>query len=192
MIFSADRLCLRQTAKLITPKVSGFTLIELMVVVTIIAVLLGLAAPSFRDATLGSKLSGYANSLVGSIRLARGEAIKRNAWVAVCISTNGTSCANAGTWEQGWIVFNDINKNGSVDSASGEKIILYQQALNSNFKVTEASSTKILTMKPMGVGTTNYTFKVCRASPIGKEERQVNVYITGRTSVSTTTTGLCS
>jgi len=171
---------------------AGFTLIELMIVITIIAVLVGLAVPSFRDATLGSKLSGYANNLVASIRLARGEAIKRNSWVAVCISANGTNCASSGSWEQGWIVFNDANKNGSVDSGAGEKIISYQQALNSNFKVTEASSTKILTLKPMGVGTTNYTFNVCRSDPVGKQERQVNVYITGRTSVTTTTNGVCS
>lgn len=173
-----------------SPKASGFTLIELMVVVTIIGVLLGVGVPAFRDATLSSKLSGYANSLVASIRTARSEAIKRNSRVVVCLSSNGNSCASSGTWEQGWIVFPDANNNLAVDT--GESILLNQQSLPTGIKLIESSSTSVISFQPMGVTNTTYTFTVCRSSPVGKEERQVNVYGTGRTSVSRTTTGVCS
>lgn len=163
-----------------------------MIVMVIIAVLLAVGVPSFRDATLGSKLSGYANSLVASVRTARSEAIKRNATVSVCMSTNGTSCATAGTWEQGWIVMCPTSDSLVCDSSgTGTLVITHQQALPSGFKVTEASSTSTIAFKPMGISSTSYVFTVCRSDPVGTQERVVNVYSTGRTSVSRTTNGIC-
>ena len=79
----------------------GFTLIELVVTLTVAAILLAIAVPSFYDATLGSKLASYANNFVASVSLARSEAIKRNAAVTLCASSDGASCASGG-WEQGF------------------------------------------------------------------------------------------
>jgi prepilin-type N-terminal cleavage/methylation domain-containing protein len=62
----------------------GFTLVELMVAIMVLAILLGLAVPSFRDASLGSRLAGYANDMVASSQLARSEAVKRNRLVVIC------------------------------------------------------------------------------------------------------------
>ena len=168
----------------------GFTLIELMIVITVMAVLLAIAVPSFRDATLGSKLSSYANNFVASANLARGEAIKRNAEMKLCVSTNGTSCASGG-WEQGWIVFRDINDNGTVDSA--DTLIQRQSALPAGFKIT-ASGGPLITFPSTGVGVDgDGTLTVCRATPdVGKQERVVTLSLTGKTTVTTTTTGTCS
>ena len=73
----------------------GFTLVELMVTLLVLAVLLGLAVPSFRDAALSSRLTGYANDLVASVQVARSEAIKQNA-VATMVPV--------GSWQDGWVV----------------------------------------------------------------------------------------
>src|ERR1700746_2558911 len=81
----------------------GFTLVELMVAIAVLAVLLVLAAPSFTNASLPSKLRSLANSLRGASQLARSEAIKRDAVVTLCVSANGATCG-AGNWSQGWIV----------------------------------------------------------------------------------------
>ena len=72
------------------------------------AVLATLAVPSFRDASLGSRLAATANSLHGSIQIARSEAIKANAPVTLCASADGLTCATAGDWDQGWIVLRTI------------------------------------------------------------------------------------
>jgi prepilin-type N-terminal cleavage/methylation domain-containing protein len=59
----------------------GFTLIELMIAIAVFAILLAIAVPSFRDASLAARLGSIANNMVASVQLARSEAIKRNAVV---------------------------------------------------------------------------------------------------------------
>ena len=84
----------------------GFTLIELMVVIAVLAVLLSIATPSFTAFQRNSELTSLANKLVGSINAARGEAMKtgRSAFV---VPANGT------TWSSGWNVYVDMNADNA-------------------------------------------------------------------------------
>jgi type IV fimbrial biogenesis protein FimT len=160
----------------------GFTLVELVVTILILAVLVAMAVPNFTDATLGSKLSSIANNLVAGTQIARSEAIKRNADVVVCASSNGTSCNNPGTgWRAGWIV-------RVVDS--GEVVQRFEE-LPEDFRATEAGNKLSLTFPPTVVGVTTASVKFCRTSPVGKQERVVTVKTSGTASVSQTTVGTC-
>lgn len=179
-----------------TGKMRGFTLIELMVTIAILAILLGIAVPSFNDATLGSKLGSYANNLVASINLARSEAIKRNTLMTLCVSTNGTSCATTGGWEQGWIVAcKTTNPSTSCDGSGPDWIVFHrQQATASGFKISEVSSTtvRLIELMPTGVGSTPASFVLCRAAPsVGTQQRQMSLTSTGRATVSRTTGSSC-
>lgn len=156
----------------------GFTLIELLITITVLGILLAIAVPSFSDAVLGGKLRSYANDLVASAYLARGEAIKRNAVVNLCASSNGTSCT--GSWEQGWIVL------------AGTTVLQRQSALSSGLKMTESNNVVSISFQPSGVGVTPATLTVCRATPsAGNQERVISISATGRASVAKTTTGSC-
>jgi type IV fimbrial biogenesis protein FimT len=158
----------------------GFSLIELLIVVAITGILATVAAPAFREATLGSKLTSYANNLVASANLARVEAIKRNLPVTMCVSSTGAACTD-GEWSEGWII------------QSGATVIHRQQALASGFKMTEASAISAVNFHPSGIGATQSVFTVCRASPeAGSQERVITLTATGRASVKTTKTGSCS
>lgn len=162
----------------------GFTLVELMVVLVIVAVLLLIALPSFSVLTQRTKLKSYANELVSSVYLARSEAIKRNAPMTMCITKlpyDGT-CAGAGDWDQGWAVMdpNDV-------------VIKRQQSITSGIKVFGASSLHTMTFQPTGVTMANVGQKiltVCQQTPeVGIEERKVTVSATGKPRIETTNAG---
>ena len=159
-------------------EIGGFMLIELLVTISIIGVLVALAIPSYREATLGSRLRAMSNQIIGGVRVARSEALKRNATVTLCASSDGTSC-NAGTnWHSGWILL------------SGSTVLLKQDAAPSGFRLTSSNSQLIF--QPAGVGTTTDSFTACRKTPsVGKQERVITVDTTGRTSLARTATGVC-
>ena len=108
----------------------GFTLIELLVVVVMMAIVASLAVPSFQSLMARRAVSAAADALIGDLRYARSEAIKRSARVSICRSANGTTCSGAaGLWKDGWIVFVDANGNGTFEA--GDEIVRAQQALSS-------------------------------------------------------------
>ena len=108
----------------------GFTLIELMVTISIGAILMSLGVPMMRNLIERNAVSGQVNSFVGAVQLARSEAIKRGIQVVVCRSANAETsntptCAASGTgWESGWIVFADRNTNEQMSWSSGDSDVL--------------------------------------------------------------------
>jgi type IV fimbrial biogenesis protein FimT len=170
----------------------GFTLVELMIVLVVMAVLLALAVPSFMDAALSSKLTSHANNLVASTNFARGEAIKRNAIVSMCVSTDGSTCASGG-WEQGWIVMCDTTDGETCDTGGPDTLVFQrQQALPSGFKLTEAGGADSVDFLPTVIDSNQYTFTICRATPtVGNQERVVTIFPTRRASVAITNIESC-
>lgn len=169
----------------------GFTLPELLVTVTILGVLLAVAAPSFQDASVSSKVSDNATRLAAAASTARGEAIKRNGMVVLCKSANGTSCIDTGGWEQGWLVFHDVNRDGVKDAA--ETLILHDGAAPVGFKITEADGKNALSFTPTSVGSTTGRWTVCRATPeVHTVQRQLDVSATGRPAVKKITATTCT
>jgi type IV fimbrial biogenesis protein FimT len=166
---------------------AGFTLIELLVAIAIAAVLLRIAMPGMSSVMLSVQLSSYANSFTSTVQSARSEAISRNGFVTVCRSTSGTSCASSGDFQQGWILFVDVNGNGSVET--GDTILRKQGALSSDYRFT--SSAYSLVFQPSGVGSTSATLVLCRSEPAGEQRRDLSVTSTGRVNVSTVRNTTC-
>jgi type IV fimbrial biogenesis protein FimT len=157
----------------------GFTLIEMLVAIAIMAMLMMMAVPSLRDAGLPSQLRSVANSLVAATQLARSEAIKRNTTVTLCVSANGSSCGTGG-WQQGWIVL------------TGTTVLQRELPAPVGYHVTATGGSTSLTFQASGVGSTAETFTVCRSIPkVGAQERVVTISAIGRASVQTTTNGAC-
>lgn len=96
--------------------IRGFTLVELMVTVAVLAILIAIATPSFTSVINNNRLAGHANEFVATLQLARMEAVRRNARAVVCRSDNGSSCAAGARWN-GWIMFVDGNRNGTAEAA---------------------------------------------------------------------------
>ncbi|MGH8524507.1 MAG: GspH/FimT family pseudopilin [Gammaproteobacteria bacterium] len=95
----------------------GFTLVELMVTVAVLAISMSFAVPFMGDFIKNSRLVTQTNDLIASFQLARSEAIKRGARVTLCKSTDGVLCDPAadGRWDIGWITFVDTFVDPAVD-----------------------------------------------------------------------------
>ena len=102
----------------------GFTLLELMVVLAIVAILMTLAVPSLTRMLQSNARSSAVNTFLADMGYARSESIKLGGGITMCRSENSggaaSSCsvssAHTGSgWASGWIVFHDLDANGLRD-----------------------------------------------------------------------------
>jgi type IV fimbrial biogenesis protein FimT len=116
------------------PRAAGFTVTELVMVMTIVGILAAIGVPSFKYVTVSNRISSEINALLGDMQFARSQALKQGLPVTVCASTNPTApnptCSGSNVWNTGWIVFLDSNGSGQVDA--GEQVIRVQPAFNGN------------------------------------------------------------
>lgn len=178
------------------PVQRGFTLIELMVTLVVAAVLAGLAAPSLREVIANNRLKSHISALQGSLMLARTEAINRRARVVVCKSSDQATCATAGNWQQGWIVFVDTNDSATVDT--GEAVLQKVSALSGSFilkasgDLTDYVSYTITGAAKLKAADTAQTgvFNLCQTA--GGNARQIEVFATGRLSFGKESVATCT
>lgn len=163
----------------------GYSLLELLVVLTVGAILLSIAVPSMTGMLNTQRSTSLANSFLSSLNLARIEAIKRNARAVLCKSADGLSCAGSGGWEQGWILFHDANNNAALDH--GEQVIEQQGAVSQGLRLTgntpvadyvsySASGSAKLISGAFQAG----TFTLCLVPVSGADVRQIVLSSTGR------------
>ena len=101
---------------------TGFTLLELMVVVGIAALLLGLGIPALGDFIRNSRLTSAANDLLVDLNLARNEAVKRRRPVTVCATSTPEAATPNCDGGRGWVVFEDDNGNASFDAGADQRL----------------------------------------------------------------------
>ncbi len=94
---------------------------ELLITISVAAILLTIAVPSFSTLIKDNRQITQANDMITTLTFVRSEAIKRGSRVTVCKSSNGTSCAASGGWEQGWIAFADPNNDATL--TAGEELL---------------------------------------------------------------------
>src|SRR5690242_2410817 len=115
-------------------RAGGLSLIELLLALAIFAVIIGFGVPSYGDWIASRQLANHAEYLAQTLMQARTEAVKRSSRVNVCKSGDGKQCATAGTWSAGWIMYEDDDRDGSIDAA--ESVIRYEPAPGSGITVT--------------------------------------------------------
>jgi len=174
----------------------GFTLIELLVTLAVSVVLLGLAAPAMMGLVATRRANSLTNDLVASINLARSESIKRNDRVVLCKSTDGASCSTTGSWEQGWILFQDINNNALREST--EEVLKRQNPSSGGVTLTgNQNVANYLSMTPSGMpklisgAFQAGTFTLCTVPVSSESSRQIVLSLSGRARVQTGTVGSC-
>jgi len=87
----------------------GLTLLELMLVISIIALLIGAGLPTVRQFTLNQRLTAASRQLYQDLMFARDSAVSLSRVIVACPSNNADGCAANNGWQQGWLVFQDDN-----------------------------------------------------------------------------------
>ncbi|MCQ4322063.1 GspH/FimT family pseudopilin [Stutzerimonas stutzeri] len=82
----------------------GFTLIEWMVTISVLAILLSIVVSSFTNLLLANRVQTAKTDVLVALQFARSEAVKRGEKVHICQSANGNACGSATEWAKGWLV----------------------------------------------------------------------------------------
>jgi type IV fimbrial biogenesis protein FimT len=104
---------------------TGFTVLELLVTLSIAAILLAAGAPSLQQFTQRQHMKAAVGSLHNDLLLARSEAVFRTLEVVACPGEPAGGCTGASDWSRGWIVFAD--ENGDRQRQSSESLLRHGQ-----------------------------------------------------------------
>lgn len=105
----------------------GMTVLELLVTLSVGAILTSVAIPSFQELVADTRIKSTANVLVAHLNAARSEAIKRGEPVAVCASVDEATCSDTTEWASGWIVFTDSDGQPGVLDGTDELLKVEQR-----------------------------------------------------------------
>lgn len=115
-----------------TRRSRGFTLIEMMITIAIVAILAGLAAPSFQVAMANTKIRTAADTMQAGLQLARMEALRRNARVTLWLVDGVTASCARSTTGTSWVVSIDNPAGNCAATASDTASPRLVQSLNGN------------------------------------------------------------
>ena len=160
--------------------VGGFTLRELLCTLSVGAILLGLAVPSFRAFVLDARRTADVNGFVLAVQVARSEAIKRGETVVLCQTFDGHRCGNDEVgYGSGWLVFADSDSTRPPQRSDAKPVIYAYRPESTG---TIVGNREYFDFRPIQTRSTNGTLVFCDERG-GSSARAVIVSYTGRPRV---------
>lgn len=159
-------------------KSCGFTLIEMMIVIALIAVIASYGIPQFNGMMQNGRISTQVNQLQGLMQLARSEAVTNRVRSGVCGSTDQATC-NTDDWELGAILFRDVAGDGIKD-ASDPVLRVMPAASNDN---TIRGVNGVISFMADGTLATTAMLAICDTRGAASS-RQVRLNTAGQSRIS--------
>lgn len=170
----------------------GFTLIELIVTIALVAIVATLGIPSFSATLNNNSLASEANRLVAHIQLARSEAIKRNRVVTLCRSGDGVRCGSGSgnrAYEAGWLLYADAAGRDDDYDSGADSLIQIGETAPPNITIRSNSiGNRWLSFSPNGMlaenGVAEYYFCDNDGSSTAVRGRKLTIDLSGQPYVS--------
>jgi type IV fimbrial biogenesis protein FimT len=160
---------------------NGLTLVELLLALSLVAIVSTLAAPNFTAFVRSSDRAVAVNDFLHAIYFARTEAIKRATVVSLCKTRDGAHCANdAPDWSSGWMVFVNTDHDNLPVRDPGEPI-LRQYPSWPRGRIT--SNRQAFSFRAYNQSTANGTIVFCPAGH-SNDARAIIISHTGRPRLS--------
>lgn len=138
----------------------GFTLPELLITLALLAILAAQLTPDLSTILRDNRLHAIAARVSQELQLARTEAIQRNRKVTLCKSDNTLQCNNSAAWESGWILFENLDGDGRVDT--GDRVLRLGEPLPTGITMRGAGNFRNrVTYKPTGDSTSFSRLVLC-------------------------------
>jgi len=170
--------------------VTGFTLVELVITLSIVLIVLLFGVSNMEKFLLRQKMTSQLNTFVSLQRLARQTAIFKNSMITLCASRDGLSCLSRKYWRDGVLVFIDRNANRIIDKE--DKVVKFHKSefkgLNITWRAYQNKS--YLQFKSDGwTNNQNGTFRFCFVDKSAQYNRALIINRSGRARLSTDSNG---
>jgi type IV fimbrial biogenesis protein FimT len=139
-------------------RLHGFTLYELLLTLMLVTLIAGTAIPSFAASLARQRQRIEIDALFHAIHLARKESIMRRKVVSLCPSVDGQRCAASRDWSQGWLMFENKDRDSPPRIDPGEPV-LTRHTVAENVRIS--ANRKGFTLRATFLRATNGTFVFC-------------------------------
>jgi type IV fimbrial biogenesis protein FimT len=154
------------------PTQRGITMIELLIAISIVAILAGVAMPALSGAMEASRSSSARAALLGSYVAAVDSATMSGSRAVLCPSSDGNACLADPDWSGGWIVF--LDSDGDREHQAGEPIVAQHAALAGKVRLrSTVGRTRIVIQPSGGNAGSNVTYTLCDGRGAAKAETLV-------------------
>ncbi|MGB7451893.1 MAG: GspH/FimT family pseudopilin [Lysobacterales bacterium] len=128
-------------------QLKGFTALELIITMAIVAILLTTGVPAFKNYSWNLRMKTAMDVLQTDLNLARGRAVSHNIQTIICPATDGSGCSGQSAWQAGWIVFSDLN--GDRHKQEGEPLLKHNGSVDL-LNISSSNSRRNLRFYPNG------------------------------------------